>query len=186
MAVLVNSPSTLCEVAELLTVTVHKTLWNVVLTERSAELVPFGGWTYGTHVEVILPPRACCSLKVVGGIVHLVAISNMSSLELPFEAAEPFISVEGLSGVAENRGMKPDEVIQRHHLITLLSGVACDDFPQCMRVFAVPLDLHQNLGHSGWRWKTTSFGAIPITSIPTELAPSALRHPEDKINVKQS
>ena len=64
------------------------------------------------HVEVILPPRACCSLKVVGGIVHLVAISNMSSLELPLNAPEPFIGIEGLSGVAENRGMKPDEVIQ--------------------------------------------------------------------------
>src|ERR1041384_1598894 len=118
------------------------------------------GWTFGTHVEVILPPRACCSLKVVGGIVHLVAICNMSSLELPLDAAEPVIGFEGLNGVAENRGMKMDEVIQSHHLITLLSGVTCDDFQQCMRVSAVPLDLHQNLGHSGWRWKSTSFRII--------------------------
>src|ERR1043165_3667110 len=78
-AVLVNSPSTLREVAELLTFAVHKTLGNVVLTERSAELVPCGGWTCGAHVEVILLPRACCSLEVVGGIVHLVANINMSS-----------------------------------------------------------------------------------------------------------
>src|SRR3954463_13089693 len=49
-AVLVNSPSTLCEVTELVTFTVHKTLWNVVLTECSAELVPCSGWTCGTHV----------------------------------------------------------------------------------------------------------------------------------------
>src|SRR3954470_23057053 len=130
-AILVNSPSTLREVAELLTFAVHQTLWDVVLTERSAELIPYGGWTFGTYVEVILPPRACCSLKVVGGIVHLVAICNMSSLELPLDAAEPFIGFKGLSGVAENRGMKPDEVIQRHHLVTLLSGVAGNDFQQC-------------------------------------------------------
>src|ERR1043165_2491180 len=138
-AVLVNSPSTLCEVAELLTFTVHKTLWNVMLTERSAELVPCSGSTCGTHVEIVFPPRACCSLKVVGSIVQFVAICNMSSLELPRDAAEPVIGVEGLCGVAENRGMKPDEVIQRHHIITLLSGVASNNFQQCMRVSAVPL-----------------------------------------------
>src|SRR3954464_237647 len=109
--VLVNSPSTLREVAELLTFAVHKTLGNVVLTERSTELVPSGGWTCGTHVEVIFPPRACCSLKVVGGIGHLVIICNTSSLQLPLDAAEPVISFEGLSGIAEDRGMKMDEVI---------------------------------------------------------------------------
>src|SRR4051812_36647939 len=42
-AVLVNSPSTLREVAELLTFAVHQTLGNVVLTEHNAELVPCGG-----------------------------------------------------------------------------------------------------------------------------------------------
>src|SRR3954463_7202094 len=89
--VLINNPSALREVAELLTSAVHQTLGNVVLTERSAELVPCGGWTFGTHVEVILPPRACCSFKVVGGIVHVVAICNMSSLELPLDAEEPVI-----------------------------------------------------------------------------------------------
>src|ERR1044072_8431409 len=62
-AVLVNCSSTLHEVAELLTFTVHQTFWDVVLTKRSAELVPCRGWTLRTHVEVILPLRACCSLK---------------------------------------------------------------------------------------------------------------------------
>src|SRR3954464_14035962 len=47
-AVLVNSPSTLREVAELLTFAVHQTLWDVMLTELSAELVPCSGWTCGT------------------------------------------------------------------------------------------------------------------------------------------
>src|SRR3954464_1351556 len=109
--VLVNSPSALREVAELLTFTVHQTLWDVVLTERSAKLVPCWGWTFGTHVEVILPPRACCSLKVVGGIGHLVIICNTSCLQLPLDAAEPVIGFKGLSGIAEDRGMKMDEVI---------------------------------------------------------------------------
>src|SRR3954471_20405843 len=94
-AVLVNSPSTLHEVAELLTFTFHKTLGNVVLSERRAKLVPSGGWTCGTHVEVILPPRACCSLKVVGGIGHLVIICNTYSLQLSLDAAEPVISFKG-------------------------------------------------------------------------------------------
>src|SRR3954468_12026772 len=110
-AVLVNSSSTLCEVAELLTFAVHQTLWDVVLTERSAELVPSGAWTCGTHVDVILPPRACCSLKVVGGIGHLVIICNTSCLQLPLDAAEPVIGFKGLSGIAEDRGMKMNEVI---------------------------------------------------------------------------
>src|SRR4051812_24929054 len=101
-AVLVNSPSTLHEVAELLTFAVHETLGNVVLTKRSAKLVPCGGWTFGTHVEVILPQRACCSLKVVGGIGHLVIICNTSCVQLPLDAAEPVISFKGLSGIAED------------------------------------------------------------------------------------
>src|SRR3954464_1883010 len=109
--VLVNSPSALREVAELLTFAVHQILGNVVLTKRSAELVPCGGWTFGTLVEVILPPRACFSLKVVGGIGHLVIICNTSSLQLPLDAAEPVIGFKGLSGIAEDRGMKMDEVI---------------------------------------------------------------------------
>src|SRR3954471_2904339 len=110
----------------------------------------------------------------------------MSCLELPLDAAKPVIGIEGLGGVAENRGMKPDEVIQSHQLIALLSGVASNDFQQVMRVFVVPLNLHQHLGHRGWRWKiaflrftTTSMGTTKVTT-------SSLRHHEDKIKVKQS
>src|SRR4051812_34396629 len=108
---LVNRPSALGEVAELLTFTVHKTLRNVVLTECSAELIPSSGRSYRTHAQIILPPRASCTLKVVGDIVDFVAICNMSCLELPLDATKPVIGVEGLGGVAENWGMKPDEVI---------------------------------------------------------------------------
>src|SRR3954465_7599413 len=184
-AVLVNSPSTLREVAEFLTFAVHQTLGNVVLTERSAELVPCGGWTFGTHVEVILPPRACCSLKVVGGIGHLVIICNTSCLQFPLDTAEPIIGFKGLSRITEDRRMKMNEVIQSHHLIPLLSGVACYDFQQRVRVSAILLDLHQNLCHSRRRWKTTSFGII-MTLVPAKLSTGSVRHPEDKINVKQS
>src|SRR3954465_11633181 len=150
--VLVNSPSTLGEVAKLLTFTVHKTLGDVVLTECGAELIPCSGRTCGTHVEKILPPRVGCTLEVVSGIVDFVAICNMSCLEFSLDAAKPVISVKGLGGVAEDRGTKMNEVIQSHHLITLLGGVTCYEFQQYMRVSAVPLDLHQDLGHSGRRW----------------------------------
>src|SRR3954470_18074688 len=142
MAVLVSSPSALREVG------VHQTLGNVVLTERSAELVTCGGWTFGTHVEVVLPPRACYSLKVVGGIGHLIIICNTSSLQFPLDTAEPIIGFKGLSGIAEDRRMKMNEVIQSHHLIPLLSGVACYDFQKSVRVSSVLLDLHENLCHS--------------------------------------
>src|SRR3954463_7108307 len=101
----------------------------------------------------------------------------MSCLELPLDVAKPVIGVEGLGGVAENRGMKPDEVIQSHQLVALLSGVASYDFQKVVRVSAVPLNLHQDLGHRGWRWKFTSFGIIP-TLVATKLATSPLRHPE--------
>jgi hypothetical protein len=148
-AVLVNSPSTLGEVAELLTFTVHETLGNVVLTECGAELIPCSGRTFRTHVEIVLPPRVGCTLEVVSGIVDTVTIRNMSCLKFPLDAAKPVIGGKGLSGVAEDRGTKMNEVIQRHHLITLLGGVTCDDFQQCMRISAVPLDLHQDLGHGG-------------------------------------
>src|SRR4051812_24766534 len=109
---LVNGPSALGEVAELLTLAVHKTLWNVVLAEGSAEFIPRCGRSNGTHVQEVLPPRASCTFKVIGGIADLVAIFNMACLELPLDAAKPVIGVKGLGGVTENRGMKPDEVLK--------------------------------------------------------------------------
>src|SRR3954469_22763237 len=75
-AVLVNSPSSLGEVAELLTFTVHKTLGDVVLKECGAELIPCSGRTFGTHVEIVLPPRVGCTLEVVSGIVDSVTIAT--------------------------------------------------------------------------------------------------------------
>src|SRR3954464_1550991 len=56
---LVHRPSALGEVAKFLTFTVHETLGDVMLTECSVEFIPCSGWTYGTHVEIVLPPRAC-------------------------------------------------------------------------------------------------------------------------------
>src|SRR3954471_3759101 len=185
-SILVNSPSTLDEVVELLMFTVHKTLGDVVLTECGAELIPCSGQTCGTHVEIVFPPRVSCTLKVVSGIVDPVAICNMSCLEFPLDAAKPVIGVKGLIGVAEDRGTKMNEVIQSHHLITLLGGVTCYDFQQCVRVPAVPLDLHQNLGQGGRRWKIAFLRFIPTSMDTTKVTTSSLRHPEDKIKVKQS
>src|ERR1041385_8708689 len=74
-AKLVNSPA-LGEVAELLTLAVHKTFGDVVLPEGSAELLPRCGWSNGTHIQKVLPPRTSCTFKVIGGIVDLVAICN--------------------------------------------------------------------------------------------------------------
>src|SRR3954467_7643817 len=185
-AVLVNSPSTLGEVAKLLTFTVHETLGNVVLTECGAEFIPCSGRTFRTHVEIVLPPRVGCTLEVVSGIVDSVTIRNMSCLKSPLDAAKPVIGGKGLSGVAEDRGTKMNEVIQRHHLITLLGGVTCDDLQQCMRISAVPLNLHQNLGHGGRWWKIAFLRLIPTSMGTAKISTSSLRHPEDKIKVKQS
>src|SRR4051812_36181510 len=68
MTKLVHGPSSLGEVAELLTLEVHKTLGDVMIMECCAELIPCSGWTCGTHAEIVFPPRACCTLKVVGGL----------------------------------------------------------------------------------------------------------------------
>ena len=99
------------EVTELLIFTVHETLRDVMLTECSAELIPCCGWTCGTHVEIVLPPRASCTLEVVGGIGDFVAICNMSCLKLSLDAAKPIIGVKGLGGIAEYWGIKLDEII---------------------------------------------------------------------------
>src|SRR4051812_29194519 len=102
----------------------------------------------------------------------------MSSMELSLDVAEPVIDIKGLSGVAENRGMKPDEVIQRHHLITLLGGVLSNDTQQLMRVPSVPFDLHLNPSHRGWRWKIAFHRFIPTTLGMTKLGTGSLRHPK--------
>src|SRR3954464_5654278 len=86
-AVLINRPSALGEVAELLTFTVHKTLGDVVLTECSAKLSPCSGRSCGMHVHIILPPRASCTLKVVCGTVDFVTSCNMSRMKFSLDAA---------------------------------------------------------------------------------------------------
>src|SRR4051812_34626567 len=80
----------------------------------------------GHHLQVqkVFPPRASCTLELVGGIVDLVTICNMSNPDLSLDAAEPVISIKGLGGVAE--------VTQRHHLITLLGGVLRNELQQLM------------------------------------------------------
>ena len=108
---LVNGPPALSEVAELLTLAVHKTLGNVVLAEGRAEFLPRCRWSNGSHIQKVLPPRTSCTFEVIGGIADLVTSCNTACLELPFDAAEPVIGVKGLGGVTENWGIKPDEVV---------------------------------------------------------------------------
>src|SRR3954468_11830925 len=102
----------------------------------------------------------------------------MACLDLPLDAAKPVIGVKGLGGVAENRGLKPDEGIQGHQLVALLSGVVGNDLQQMVRVSAVPLHLHQNLSHRGWGWKVAFLRIIPTTMGTTKLATGYLRHPQ--------
>ena len=47
-----------------------------------------------------------------------------------------------------------------------------------MGVPSIPLDLHQNLSHRGWRWNVTFLRVIPTTMGMTKLATGPLRHPE--------
>src|SRR3954464_12299327 len=175
---LINGPSALSEVAELLTLAVHKTLGNVVLAEGRAEFLPRCRRSNGTHIQKVLPPRASCTFEVIGGIADLVTSCHTACLELPLDAAKPVIGVKGLGGVTKNRGMKSDEVVPGHQLISLLSGVASNDFQQVVRVSAVPLDFHQNLCHRGWGWKVAFLLIIPTTLVTTNLATGSLRHPE--------
>src|ERR1041385_8545555 len=102
----------------------------------------------------------------------------MACLKLPLDAAKPVIGVKGLGGVTENRGMKPDEVVQGHQIIALMSYVAGNDLQQMVRVSAVPLNLHQNLSHRGWGRKVAFLWFIPTTLGTTKLATGSLRHPE--------
>src|SRR3954468_10536027 len=58
---LVNGSSALSEVTEFLTLAVHETFGDVVLAERGTELLPRCRWSNGTHIQKVLPPRACCT-----------------------------------------------------------------------------------------------------------------------------
>src|SRR4051812_48783202 len=137
--------------------------------------VPGSGWKHLDLEQYRI--SGLTTFEVIGGIADLVAICNMACLELPFDAAKPVIGVKGLGGVTENRGMKPDEVVQRHQLVALLSGVASNDLHQMVRVSAVPLNLHQNLSHRGWGWKVAFLLFIPTTLGTTKLATGSLRYP---------
>jgi hypothetical protein len=146
---LINGPSSLGEIAELLSLAVHESLRNVMLAKSVTELIPRSQLSSWTHVQKVLPPRASCTLEVVGGIVDSVTICNMSRMELSLDAAKPVIGVKGLSGIVENWGMKPDKFIQQHKLIQLLGSVSSNDPQQLMRVPSVSFNLHENLSHRG-------------------------------------
>src|ERR1041385_2274830 len=144
---LINGPSSLGEIAELLSLAVHESLRNVMLAKSVTKLIPRSQLSSWTHVQKVLPPRASCTLEVVGGIVDSVTICNMSRMELSLDAAKPVIGVKGLSGIVENWGMKLDKVIQRHKLIPLVGSVPSNDPQQLMRVPSVSFNFHENLSH---------------------------------------
>src|ERR1041385_5080826 len=146
---LINGPSSLGEIAELLSLAVHESLRNVMLAKSITELIPRSQLSSWTHVQKVLPPRASCNLEVVRGIVDSVTIYNMSRMELSLDAAKPVIGVKGLSGIVENWGMKPDKFIQQHKLIQLLGSVSSNDPQQLMRVPSVSFNLHENLSYRG-------------------------------------
>src|SRR4051812_44525610 len=61
---LVNGPSSLGEIAKLLSLAVHESIWNVMLTKSDTELIPRSQLSSRTHDQKFLPPRASCTLEV--------------------------------------------------------------------------------------------------------------------------
>jgi hypothetical protein len=91
--VLGDTHTTLLEVEKLVTHDLDKSGGNMGFAELGLESFPSHYLALGLHGTDVLPPCARCSSEEMGGIEHLLVLSNSRIFELILDGAEPIVGV---------------------------------------------------------------------------------------------
>src|SRR3954469_9402170 len=109
--VLIHRHVALLEIAELLTLTLNNTFWNVVSFEVTAEIIP-GNHMTSSGILVLLEPLSSLILELKRGKLDKVLRSDIAALEMLADIHEPIIGVCGLDTVAEYLWLISNELVE--------------------------------------------------------------------------
>src|SRR3954463_699453 len=109
--VLIHGHIALLEIAELLTLTLNNTFWNVVSFEVTTEIIP-GNHTTSSGIFVLLEPLSSLIFELKRGKLDKVLRSDIATFEMLVDVDEPIIRVCGLDTVAEGLWLISKELIE--------------------------------------------------------------------------
>src|SRR3954466_5150840 len=109
--VLIHRHVALLEIAELLTLTLNNTFWNVISFEVTAEIIP-SNHTTSSGIFVLLEPFSSLIFELKRGKLDKVLRSDIATFEMLVDVHEPIIGICGLDTVAESLRLISKELIE--------------------------------------------------------------------------
>src|SRR3954465_9847392 len=101
----------LLEIAELLTLALSNTFWNVMSFEVTAESIP-GNHTTSSGIFVLLEPLGSLIFELKRGKLDKVLRSDITALKMLADVHEPIIRICGLDTVAEGLWLISKELVE--------------------------------------------------------------------------
>ena len=173
--VLIHGHAALLEIAELLTLALNNTLWNVVRFEVPTEVSP-SDHTTSSGIFVLLIPISSLVLELERSELDKVLRPDIATFKMLVDVHEPIIGIRGLGTVAERLGLICEKLVEssKVKLIVALTLIALIALP--LSTFLQELQNHLSIGVGGchdslpclrrWRWwrrvRLTPFIAIRI------------------------
>ena len=146
--VLIHGHATLLEIAELLTLALNNTLWNVVSSEVSAEIIP-GNHMTSSGIFVLLIPLGSLILELKRSELDKVLRPDIATFKMLVDVHEPIIGVCGLGTVAERLRLICEELVEGSEvrLIVALALISLIALP--LGAFLQELQNHLSIGVGG-------------------------------------
>ena len=154
--VLVNRQAALLQIAELLTLTLHNTLRNVVSFEVLAEIIP-GNHTTSSGIFVLLIPLSSLVFDLEQSELDKVLRPDIATLKMFADIHEPIVSVCGLDTVTEGLRLVCEELVEGSKLslivaMALISSVALLKDLQKHLLVGIGCGHHSLPCLRRWRW----------------------------------
>ena len=146
--VLIHRHVALLEIAELLTLALNNTLWNVVRFEVPTEVSP-SDHTTSSGIFVLLKPISSLVLELERSELDIVLRPDIATFKMLVDVHEPIIGIRGLGTVAERLGLICEKLVEGSEvrLIVALTLIALIALP--LGAFLQELQNHLSIGVGG-------------------------------------
>ena len=146
--VLIHRHVSLLEIAELLTLALNNTLWNVVRFEVPTEVSP-SDHTTSSGIFVLLKPISSLVLELERSELDIVLRPDIATFKMLVDVHEPIIGIRGLGTVAERLGLICEKLVEcgKVKLIVALTLIALIALP--LSTFLQELQNHLSIGVGG-------------------------------------
>ena len=122
---LIHRHVALLEIAELLTLALNNTLWNVVRFEIPTEVSP-SDHTTSSRIFVLLKPISSLVLELERSELDIVLRPDIATFKMLVDVHEPIIGIRGLGTVAKRLGLICEKLVEcsKVKLIVALTLIA--------------------------------------------------------------